>query len=130
VIGGVLAFGRRFAKGTMRDTCRIIRYGTDVWDEATLSNTPSETVVYEGPCRLLYPYRAPTEASTPGQTQTEQLARLSLPVETSLGIRDQDEVRYLTSASDPDLPGKKFTVSGSAHQSDATARRVPVKEHS
>jgi hypothetical protein len=130
VIGGILAMGRRFAAGAMRDTCRIVRYGGPVWDELTLSNVRAETIVYEGPCRLLLPYRAPTESSTPGQTQTDQLARLSLPVETSLGITDQDEVRYLTSASDPDLPGKKFTVSGYAHQSDATTRRVPVTEHS
>ncbi|MGY2747211.1 DUF6093 family protein [Arthrobacter sp. UYCu723] len=130
MIGGVLGMGRRFARAKMRDTCRIVRYGAPVWDEATLSNVPSETIVYEGPCGLLLPYRAPTESSTPGQVETDQMARLSLPVVTSTGIRDQDEVRYLTSASDPDLPGKKFTVSGYAHQSDATARRVPVREHS
>lgn len=129
MIGGVLRMGRRFALAKMRDTCRIVRY-TQVWDEATLGNVASGEVVYEGPCGLLLPYRAPTEASAPGQAQTAQLARLSLPVDTSLGIRDQDEVVYLTSESDPDLPGKKFKVVGYAHQSDATARRIPVMEHS
>jgi hypothetical protein len=114
----------------MRDTCRITRPGPKTWDETTMTYTPSSTVVYEGKCRFLNPYRAPTTANTPGQTQVVQLARLSLPVATSLGINEADDVEYLTSESDPDMVGRKFTVDGRAHQSDATARRIPVKEAS
>ena len=128
MIGGILAAGRRRAESLQRDTCRITRPGPNVWDEATLTYTPSTTPVYEGKCRLLNPYRAPTTASSPGQAQTVQLARLSLPVLTSLGIKEGDIVEYLTSESDPDLPGTKFKVIGGAHQSDATARRVPIEE--
>ena len=87
-------------------------------------------VVYEGKCRLLQAYRAPTTAVTPGQVQSIQLAQLSLPVETSTAVREGHEVEYLTSATDPGLPGRKFKVDGGAHQSDATARRLPVKENS
>lgn len=130
MIGGVLAMGRRQAESLMRDTCRITVKGPDVWDEATLTNTASTVTVYEGKCRLLYPYRAPTSASTPGQVESVQLARLSLPVSTSVGVREGALVEYLTSASDPDLPGRRFRVSGNAHQSDATARRLPVEETS
>lgn len=123
-----LAMGRRMAEAKMRDTCRITRPGTKVWDEATLTYTDSNTAVYEGKCGLLNPYRAPTTATTPGQAQTVQMARLSLPVATSTGIKEGDVVEYLTSASDPDLPGRHFKVIGGAHQSDATARRVPIEE--
>jgi hypothetical protein len=128
VIGGILAAGRRRAESLMRDTCRITRPGANTWDEATMTYTPSTTAVYEGRCRFLNPYRAPTTANTPGQSQVVQLARLSLPVATSAGIREGDVVEYLTSASDPDMVGLKFKVIGGAHQSDATARRVPVEE--
>lgn len=130
MIGGILAAGRRRAEALMRDTCRITKAGPDVWNEATLTNTPSTVTVYEGKCRLLYPYRAPTTASTPGQVEAVQLARLSLPVSTSIGVREGHDVEYLTSASDPDMVGRKFKVVGGAHQSDATARRVPVEETS
>lgn len=128
MIGGVLRAGRRRAESMMRDTCRITRPGPNTWNEDTMTYTPSKTTVYEGKCRLLNPYRAPTTATTPGQAQTVQLARLSLPVETSAGIKEGDVVEYLTSESDPDLPGTEFKVIGGAHQSDATARRVPVEE--
>ena len=123
-----LAMGRRMAEAKMKDTCHITRPGPNVWDELTMLYTPSSINVYEGKCGLLNPYRAPTTASTPGQAQTVQMARLSLPVASSTGIKEGDVVEYLTSASDPDLPGKKFKVIGGAHQSDATARRVPVEE--
>lgn len=129
MIRGILAAGRRRAKAMMLDTCRITRAGEKVWNEDTMTYTTGDPVpVYEGCCRLLNPYRAPTEASTPGQAQAVQLARLSLPVEDSPGIREGDVVEYLTSESDPDLPGTHFTVAGGAHQSDATARRIPVRE--
>jgi hypothetical protein len=116
------------AEAKMRDTCRISRPGTKVWDETTLTYTDSKTSVYEGKCGLLNPYRAPTTATTPGQAQAVQMARLSLPVATSTGVREGDIVEYLTSESDPDLPGTNFTVIGGAHQSEATARRVPIRE--
>lgn len=129
MIRGVLRMGRRMAEGKMRDTCRITRAGEKVWDEASMTYKPAAPqTVYEGKCGLLNPYRAPTTASTPGQVQTVQLARLSLPVEESLGVKEGDKVEYLTSESDPDLPGTHFTVAGGAHQSDATARRLPVEE--
>lgn len=123
-----LAMGRRMAEAKMKDTCRITRPGPQVWDELTMTYTPSSINVYEGKCGLLNPYRAPTTATTPGQAQTVQMARLSLPVANSTGIAEGDIVEYLTSESDPDLPGTEFKVIGGAHQSDATARRVPVEE--
>jgi len=120
--------GRRQAESLMRDTCRITADGTDVWDEATLSTIPGpRVVVYEGKCRLLSPYRAPTTASTPGQVQAVQLSRLSLPVYESLGVMEGMEAEYLSSESDPDLVGKRFRIAGGATQSDATARRLPVE---
>ena len=128
MIRGVLAMGRRQAESMMLDTCRITADGETTWDEDTLSNMVGPRVtVYEGKCRLLSPYRAPTTASTPGQVQAVQLSRLSLPVADSLGVLEGMEVEYLTSVSDPDLPGKKFRIAGGAAQSDATARRLPVE---
>jgi hypothetical protein len=116
------------AESMMEDTCRITSAGETSWDEEALDNVAGPRVtVYEGKCRLLSPYRAPTTASTPGQSQAVQLSRLSLPVETSLGVMEGMEVEYLSSASDPDLVGKKFRIAGGAAQSDATARRLPVE---
>ena len=125
---GVLAMGRRKAESLMRDSCRITAAGETSWDEEALDHvTGPRTTVYEGKCRLLSPYRAPTTASTPGQVQSVQLSRLSLPVATSLGILEGMEVEFLSSESDPDLVGKKFRIAGGAQQSDATARRLPVE---
>ena len=125
---GVLAMGRRQAEALMRDTCRITSDGETSWDEEKLANvTGPRVTVYEGKCRLLSPYRAPTTASTPGQVQAVQLSRLSLPVADSLGVMEGMEVEYLTSESDPDLPGKTFRIGGGAVQSDATARRLPLE---
>jgi hypothetical protein len=128
MIAGILSAGRRQAEALMRDTCKITAAGPNVWNEATLTYTPSKVTLYEGKCRMLAPYRAPTTASTPGQVEAVQLARLSLPVATSVGVREGHDVEYLTSASDPDMVGRVFKVVGGAHQSDATARRVPVEE--
>lgn len=112
----------------MEDRCRITSDGESVWDEEKLDTVEGPRVtVYEGKCRLLSPYRAPTTASTPGQVQAVQLSRLSLPVAKSLGILEGMEVEYLSSESDPDLVGKKFRIAGGAAQSDATARRLPVE---
>lgn len=128
MIRGVLAMGRRRAESAMLDRCRITSDGESVWDEGTLDTVEGpRTVVYEGKCRLLSPYRAPTTASTPGQVQAVQLSRLSLPVADSLGVLEGMEVEYLASESDPDLVGKKFRIAGGAQQSDATARRLPVE---
>jgi hypothetical protein len=125
---GILAMGRRQAEALMRDTCRITSDGETSWDEEKLDNvTGPRVTVYEGKCRLLSPYRAPTTASTPGQVQAVQLSRLSLPVADSLGVTEGMEVEYLTSESDPDLPGKTFRIGGGAMQSDATARRLPLE---
>jgi hypothetical protein len=75
MIRGILAMGRRMADSMMEDTCRITSDGETAWDEETLANvTGPRVTVYEGKCRLLSPYRAPTTASTPGQVQAVQLS--------------------------------------------------------
>lgn len=128
---GVLQLGRRFAAAhKFTDRCRITREGERIWNEETLQYDTNAIVVYEGVCSLLSPYRGPTEGEATGQTRAVELARLSVPVETSVGVNKGDKVTYLESASDPDLPGRVFVVAVGSQQSDSTARRIPVEEFS
>lgn len=127
-LAAALSMGRQMAEAKMRDKCRITRSAGRVWDDASGQYTESETTVYDGPCSLLSPYRVPSSPDAAGQIQNVENLRLSLPVATSTGIHTGDTVDYYYAESDPDLTGRTFTVSSVAQQSDATARRLPVKE--
>lgn len=127
---GLLRLARKHAQGSFRDRCIITRKTGTRWNEETLKNEPVTETVYEGAAALESPYRAPTTENAPGQSQNVELAQLKLPVIDSAGIKAGDVVTFLTSASDPDLVGRKFTVAVGSQQSDTSARRIPVKEFS
>lgn len=130
LVDGMLGFARTFADANLfRDRCRIERGGERVLNEETARYETVPTVVHDNlPCRLKNPYRAPTSQETEGQKQELSMAELQLPVEQSMGIRAHDRVVMLSSASDPDLVGRRYTVSVAKSESDATMRRIPVTE--
>lgn len=127
---GLLKLARKHAKQSFRDRVLITRVVGTKWNEETLRNEPEVRTVYEGAASLESPYRAPTVENGPGQSQNVELAQLKLPVIDSVGIEAGDKVTFLTSASDPDLIGREFTVAVGSQQSDTSARRIPVKEFS
>jgi hypothetical protein len=120
----------------MDATCRVTKPGTRTWDEATLSFTTTAATVYEGPCEVKVPYRAPNAAYVPGQAETVQMGRLKLPVTTPAGatgstaaVGDGMDVLILSCASDPGLVGAKFKARGAGHESNATARRFVLEAY-
>jgi hypothetical protein len=131
IVDGMLTFARAFGDANVfRDRCRIERGGTEkVLNKDTGRYETVPSVVYDDlPCRLKNPYRAPTSNETEGQKQELSMAELQLPVERSTGIRAHDTVVIVSSASDPDLAGRRYTVSVAKAESDATMRRIPVTE--
>lgn len=121
--------GRKAAEARMDDVCRITRKtGDRVLNESTGQYTTATITIYEGPCRVLSPYRVPATPTGAGQTQNIENLRLDLPISSSLGIHSGDAVEITHAESDPDMLGRTYTVSTAAQQSDATARRIPIQE--
>jgi hypothetical protein len=114
----------------MRDACTIRRRVSETTDPVTGVVTPTRSTVYTGPCKVqqsaLGAASAPAE---PGDASVRLVAyAVHLPVATSTGIRDGDEITINSAAYDADLVGKVFTVVGGMHKSYATARRLQVQE--
>lgn len=127
--GAALAMGRRMAEAGMQDQCRVTRHtGTTVINEETGALERATITVYEGKCSVLSPYRVPSSPSAAGLTQNVENQRLDLPMTASTGIHSGDVVEITYAHTDPDMLGRRYTVSSVMQQSDATARRIPVKE--
>jgi hypothetical protein len=118
--------GRRAAEALMVDTCRITNV-TGTVDNPDGSVTKTTETIYEGKCRLqtFDPYER-----TPQSTEVELTIRrdvLQLPM-SATGISTGHKVEYLTSALDPDLPGRTFRITGPARKTHQTMRRMYVEE--
>lgn len=110
----------------MADTCLIQR----ITGETTDSDghiTPVLTDIYQGICRVQQqqPY---AERHDAGQAYL-LLLRLEIQLPMSVvGLEPDDLLAIVTSAMDPDLPGRVFVVRDLAHKTDATARRIQCSE--
>lgn len=112
----------------MRETCKITRPGVKTWNPATLQYETASVDVYEGKCKLRLGFSRVRRTSTAGQLAVEQSATVSLPVKTSGGIRKDDRVKITASPDDPELVGVVVWIDADRAMSNATSRRLPVRE--
>lgn len=125
----LLARARAAATAGMADTCRIRRRtGESTTNDATGVVTPAYGAdVYTGPCRV----QARRETSSSSEVAEDRVVLLAMEVQlpmTVTGLAIGDEITVLTSATDPDLPGRLLLITSLAHKTDASARRVQVIE--
>ena len=125
-VASVLARGRRAAEARMVDTCRIEHNAGDVIDDIDV--VPNWQPVYDGKCRVQTRAAADTTGEQAGQQVIDVLrVELELPIATA-GISVNDRVTITTATNDPDLQDRELYVAQLFHKTDATARRLPLKE--
>ena len=125
-IGSTLARGRMMAERMMVDTCTIRRRTGESTGPGGVI-TPTYDVLYQGKCRFQQPNAQAVE-ERPGEAFALML-RIELQIPMSVtGLQAEDEVTCDTSAHDPDLPGRVFSVRDLAHKTHATARRIGLQE--
>ena len=116
---------RAHAESLMVDACTITRGGEPVWDDASGTYTPGTgTTVYDGPCRVRMPSPDGSETASGEATWSLRGAFVSVPIDTSAGVRVGDVVTVTSSVHDPALVGQPFTVTGLHSQTFSTARRL------
>lgn len=120
--------GREKAEALMTATCRITRKGpTQVLNESTGQYEFELIEVYSGKCKLKQADTQVAGAEAAGQLLIKQDSILSLPVEGTAGVREDDIAELLTNPLDTELVGARYRVKGGHGQSYATARRLPVE---
>lgn len=112
----------------MLASCEITRPGPKVWDPSTLQYVASTLDVFAGRCRLRPTAQMDRGTEAAEQVFVESSFILSLPVSGSEGVQKDDMVLITTYPGDSALEGRRFTVVVDVAQSDATARRLPVRE--
>lgn len=123
----VLARGRAAAERNMVDTCTIRRRTGETTDEYGRITPTYGDPFYEGKCRVQQA-GAQASAQQPGEAYVLMLRlEVQLPMSVT-GLEVGDEIGIVTSAHDPDLPGRTFLVRDLAHKTHATARRVQCTE--
>lgn len=110
----------------MTDACTVQRVTGTTLDPVTLAETPIYSTVYTGKCRV---------QSNSGQVYRPEVGEqainitrqtLQLPLGTAgLAV---DDIATITSASDPDLVGRRLTLVNVELKSQATMRRWSVEE--
>lgn len=126
-----LALSRHEAESEMREKCRITRpgVGQGPWNDEKLSyDDPPDVLVYEGKCKLRFGGARARRSAAGDQLFVEQGPTLSLPVVASAGVRKDDCVKLTASADDPALIGRTVWVDATRAQTNATSRRIPVRE--
>lgn len=132
LVTGIVRMGRRAAEGRMHSTCHVQRAeGEPVKGDDGELHTPLVTI-YEGRCRLRSDSTVTSDIDAAGQLLTGQASILSLPVAGSVDVRVGDVVTFVASPDsdddlDPALIGKRMQVTGIHLDTDATARRLPVR---
>lgn len=115
----------------MREQCRVTRASTEpkVWSAELLQYVEApRTTIYEGRCKLRFSGARTRAARAGDQNFTEQGPTLSLPVRKAVGIRKDDRVEITASTDDEDLVGVVVFVDANRSQTNATSRRIPVRE--
>lgn len=120
--------GRRAAQADMRDACRITRpSGEAVWNSETLQYEPgAPVVVYEGRCKLRRAALQARRYDVAGQLFIEKGSTLHLPMLTSVGIAKDDVGEIISSATDPELAGARFSIESAEAYANGTSRRLKV----
>lgn len=123
----ILAHGRAAAVQRMMDRCTIRRTTGVTSDDLTGNVTPTQVIVYTGPCRIkMAGEGSPTEG---GEVTVAVLSmELHLPIAGSENVLHGDEVTVDFALNDTALTGRTLRVSSKQIKSEATARRISVEE--
>lgn len=141
-LGSVLEDGRRAFAELCTDTCRITRDGDGPrgpLNEATGQYAPPpRVIVYEGPARLQVKadINSNVVEATAGEHEWTYLtAQLQLPTETPVGavgsvhdVGANHLCEMLAAPHSPSLVGRRLTIQGPYHKSQAVYLRFRVKE--
>lgn len=127
--------GRRAHEKLMVDTCVVNRITkSTVLNEDTGKYDDVVTKVYPtgaaaaGPCILDRSNAMAREVEAGGQILLDRSDTLTLPVESSVGVDEDDIATIITSANDPALVGSKFRIEAPDSETYATGRRFRVEE--
>jgi hypothetical protein len=122
-----VAAGRAAAEALMTDTCQVgFDKQSDVLDEH--GEYPMVfTPVYDGPCRFKAGNVQASDVEAASQLLVSQLATLSLPIGTSVDVRNGMQVRVTGSLTDPALPGTVATIKAPFRSAYSTARRFAAE---
>lgn len=124
-----LARARALSDSLGESTCVITREGAPVVDHATGGTTAAETVIYQGPCRLRFPFVRPQQALADGQVLGKARGILALPIAiaASADVRTNDVVTITGNPSDLGSVGRVFRVMSPFSETHASSRRLPVE---
>jgi hypothetical protein len=121
---------RRQAESMMVDTCTVEYVNPDAepgWDEGSGTSVPTYASRYTGKCRVQTTLTEPSNPDAGEREWTVESFTVSVPM-SAVGFEVGDRVTITTSAFDADLVGGVFTVTGLAHKTHMTARRLRVQE--
>lgn len=118
---------RQFAERGFADRCTITRRTSTEGTDSDGNVVESVEALYAGPCRIQQG-QPNAERNGAGEAYLLLLAIVvQLPMSVT-GLEPDDVVTVDSSATDPDLPGRKFVVRGLAHKTDASSRRIQAQE--
>lgn len=127
VLRSALGWGRRTAEARMTETVRIGMW-VDGHDPETGEAVGSLGVErYSGRARVAYPSYAVAEMSPRSQPLSQQDVVVSIPVGSAI-VHEGDVIEVTSSAVDPNVVGRRFTVAGQPLAGQVTAYRIPVIE--
>jgi hypothetical protein len=112
----------------MLDACVIKRLTGETVNTATGAVTPAYVQVYSGKCRVQQAL-AQGRIEVAGQASVVMAERqLQLPVATSPDVRADDIATITACVNDADMIGREFRVRDEHGKSEATARRLLIRE--
>lgn len=114
----------------MTDTVILRRpTGATAQDPSTGTTSPTYADLFSSPCKVQSRSLGALAAEAGGRTATTVRVELHLPLSTgALETFDVAEITAVGPLSDPQLVGRKFTITAPVAKSYATARRYEVKE--
>jgi hypothetical protein len=101
--------------------------GSFVLDPDTDADVPEYADLFTSKCKIQARNVQPRNQEAGGRTATTVVLELHLPM-SAPGLATGDMWHLLTSAHDPQLPGRVFRVSAPVAKEHATARRYEVTE--
>lgn len=118
-----IAFVRQRATDVMIYTCRIERVSKPTFDQETGTATAgSRETIYEGVCRV-WEVASGGPVVIAEDEVTMQSTQLSIPWDTPVLPKRDDEVQILTAPQDPHMVGKRFVIDSSAKAGEMRATR-------
>lgn len=120
--------GQRMTESLMTATGIARRATGEVTpDPETDADVPEYADLFESRCKIQARNMQPRDQEVGGRTATTVVLELHLPVAADK-LTTGDMWHLLTSAHDPQLPGRVFRISAPFAKEYATARRYEVEE--